>query len=418
MKTQLFTLASLVLAIGLKAQTPVTVSTQATYTDQVWYSLINGEVQRRPLAEWDLAFEVTGLTAGVRVNTAKGTVVYETPFTFDHLGNSQWDELNTADPDNWTRIDNAVDEWGIGALNHGHDMDQPGGINLGWGVYMMNNHHMYGTKLYALKMPDQSWLKLRINSIIGGVFSFTYAALDGTNEHEGFLNKSQFVGKNFAYWSFAENASQDREPPSAQWDLLFTKYIGFVPTPYNVTGVLQNRNVTALQVDDTPTSEADWAGEAFSSDIDVIGSDWKTYDMDAGQFVAAEDRAYFLKDRAGNIHKVVFTGFGGSANGEYHFNQEMVSSVGVKENALLPTGISAYPNPARRGLVRIGLGEFTGPAQLQAFDLTGKTLYVAGLNGNGTFLEHQLETAEWAPGVYVLQMHTQTGFASTKLVVE
>ncbi len=395
-------------ALLAQAQTPVTISTSQS-ADEVWYSLLNGEVGRAPLAEWDLAFEMTGFTAGVRVNTAKGTVVYETAYTFD-----QWDQLTAPDPGSWTEVNNAVERWDFGALNHGNNMDLPEGVNVGWGDYSVVTHNMIGNKVYALEMPDQSWKKLRINYMISGVFDFTYSNIDGSNEQNGQVNKTQFAGKNFAYWSFSTNATLNREPLSSSWDLVFTKYTDFVPTPYPVAGVLQNRLVTALQVDGVPTDQAQWWGGPFSTDINILGSDWKTYDSNAHMYTIAADRSYFVKDRAGNIWKIIFTGYG---SGNFSFTQEMVSAVGVNETALSATSVAVYPNPATPGQVEVKLPAGLGAATLRVFNMAGQQLAEQRFTGLEAAPQRTLATADWAPGLYTLRLETAHGTAATKLVL-
>lgn len=403
--------AALACALLAQAQTPVTVSTAPQNADQVWYSLLNGEVGRAPLAEWDLAFEMTGFTAGVRVNTAKGITVYETAYSFD-----QWDDLTTPGPDNWTEIGNAVERWDFGALNHGNNMDLPEGLNVGWGNYNVSTHAQIGNKVYALQMPDESWKKLRINYMINGVFDFTYSNLDGGNAHSGQVATAQFTGKNFGYWSFATNAAMDREPASASWDLVFTKYTDYVPTAYPVAGVLQNRLVTALQVDGVPTGQAQWWGEEFSKDINTIGSDWKSYT--GGAYVIAEDRTYFVKDRPGNIWKIIFAGYGGGSNGNFSFTQELVSAVGVAESAMAATSVAVFPNPARPGQVQVELAWVTGPATLRVFNMAGQLQAEQRFTGLEASPERMLATGDWAPGMYMLRLETAQGTAAAKLVLE
>lgn len=408
MKKTILLLSTIGLTAGLQAQTPVTVSISPTYTDQVWYSFQNGEVGRAPLQEWDLAFELTGLTAGVRVNTAKGSVVYETPFTF-----GTWNQLNAPDEAAWTRIDNDVARWDMGALNHGNNMDDPDGFNVGWGNYNPVNHQMIGNKVYAVLLPDDTWKKLRINSVISGVFSFTYANLDGTDSHDASINKANYTGKNFAYWSFGTNAAMDREPASANWDLLFTKYTDFVPTPYNVTGVLQNRNVTALEVDGVPTDQADWWGGDFSSDINIIGSDWKRY---SGSYVIAPDTTYFVKDRAGSVWKIVFTGFGGSATGDMNFNQELMSPAAVSEVAVHQAALRAWPNPVEGSQAQVQLELPQVRGTLRVFNAAGRQVAVHQWNQATGVLA--LDVKDLAAGVYTLRFEADKAVATGKLVVQ
>lgn len=396
---------------SLHAQTPVTVSTHPANADQVWYSLLNGEVGRAPLADWDLAFEMTGLTAGVRVNTAKGTVVYETPYTF-----AQWDQLTAPDEAAWTRVDNEVTRWDFGALNHGNDMDAPDGYNVGWGVYNPANHHMNGDKVYALAMPDGSWKKLRMNSVINGTFSFTYANLDGTGAQDASLNKAQYAGRNFAYWSFTSNAALNMEPANATWDLLFTKYTDFVPTPYNVAGVLQNRNVTALQVNGVPTADAQWTDGPFSTDINVIGSDWKRYS--GGGYAIAPDTTYFVKDVPGNIWKIIFTGYGGGATGDMSFTQELMSAAGVQETGVAQGTLLIAPNPATAGPVQVLVDVPGGQGVLRVTNAAGQQVATAQWSGIHGLAVRTLDAGSLPAGLYMLRFETPVAVATAKLLVQ
>ena len=48
------------------------------------------------------------------------------------------------------------------------------------------------------------------------------------------------------------------------------------PTPYSVAGVLQNKNIDALQIDGVDPLLADWTSAPFDTTISIIGYDWKT----------------------------------------------------------------------------------------------------------------------------------------------
>ena len=398
-------------SVSLNAQTEDTVSLHAGLADQVWYSLANGEVGRAPLAEWDLAFEMTGLTAGIRVNTAIGTVVYETTTPI-----SGWDLLNSPDTAAWTRVDNDITRWDMGALNHGNNMDLPNGYNVGWGVYNPDNHHMNGNKVYALAMPDGSWRKLRINSIVSGVVSFTYASIDGTDSHDVSLNKTQYPGRNFAYWSFTTNTALNREPLNSAWDLVFTKYTDFVPTPYNVAGVLQNRNVPALQVDDVPTSNALWTSAPFNTDINVLGSDWKAYANGAYHIVG--DTTWFVKDIPGNIWKIVFTGYGGGATGNMMFNKEMVSAVGIAEQAAPLGRLVTWPNPVTNGQAQVILDIPANHGTIRLFNAAGQQVLEQQWNGISALVPRALDVHGLAKGFYTMRFDTPGSSTTGKLIIE
>lgn len=407
-KTLNIMVALAILLPSAQAQTEVTVSTGGGNAQQVWYSLQNGEVATAPLASWDLAFEITGFTSAIRVNTAKGIAAYETPVAFNN-----WETLNTPDPDNWTVIFDDETDWSVGALNHGNDLDD-GGTNLGWGDYNMVTHQIAGTKVYALDLGDDHWIRLRINTVASGTYSFQYADFDGSNSHEGAVTKTNFTGKNFGYWSFSTHATVDPEPLTTEWDLLFTKYTADLGIPYSVAGVLQNKNRPIQRVDEVPTDEAVWTPGAFTDEINVIGYDWKTYDFGAGVYTTTEDLTFFMKDAEDNVWKLIFTGYGGSANGEMTFTQEMVSATGMAE-VTRPTALSVFPNPASDGQVQIGLEVPGNEALLHVFNTAGQEVMQERWNGMNARI---LNVDGLQAGVYVLRMETPYAVAVGKLVIE
>lgn len=403
--------ASLFASLALSAQTTVTVSTGAGNSTQAWYSFQNGVVGSAPLADWDLAFEIAGFTSSILVNTAKGLSVWETPAPV-----SAWSSVNTVDESNWTVIHNSETDWSAGALTNGNNLDQPDGFNVGWGTYNIITHTIAGTKVYVVGLGDGVYKKLRINSLMSGTYSFTYANLDGSEEVTAALSKQAFLGKNFGYFSFATGTTSDPEPPTADWDLLFTKYIGFVPTAYPVAGVLQNKNVMALQVDGVATDEAEWWGAELSSDINIIGSDWKTFNMTSFQFEYAEDRTYFVQDQQGNIWKLIFIEYGGSANGNMVFTQELVSGVGMEENST--TDLIVYPNPVANGTVQFVLDAPATGLVLTVTDLNGRLVMQDGFAGTGALTRHAMEVGQLPAGLYVARIIGAGVNGTTRFVVE
>lgn len=413
MKKSILLLASTGLFTALFAQTAETVSTHPGNTDQVWYSLQNGETGRAALSEWDLAFEMAGFTSSIRVNTAKGLIAYETP---NAIGD--WDNVNSVDTANWTIIQNSDSSWTVGALNHGNDLANPDGVNVGWGIYNMVTHVIAGNHIYVIQSPDDTFRKLRIDALNAGVFHFTYANLDGSDSHDATLVKSNFTGKNFGYYSFDTNAALDREPATTDWDLLFSKYYQLVPYEYSVVGVLQNKGVTALQVDGVPTVDADWASGSFSENMNVLGADWKAYDMGQNAYTIVAERTYFVKDVAGNVWKIVFSGYGGGATGDISFNQQLVSAVGINEDGAANGRLFAWPNPVTNGEAQVVLDVPANEGTLRVLSMAGQELAQQRLTGLNGLVKRTIDLGSLAKGVYILRFDAANASTTAKLVVE
>ncbi|MBL7944634.1 MAG: T9SS type A sorting domain-containing protein [Flavobacteriales bacterium] len=408
-------LSAALTALSASAQTTVTVTTGAGNATQTYYSLANGVQASANLADWDLAFEINSFNSSILVNTAKGLKVYETTAAMD-----EWELLNAPDVENWTLLQNSETHWSSGALTHGNNLSEPTGLNVGWGNYNMITHTIVGSKIYVIEDTEGNFRKLRINSLATGTYSFTYAAIDGSGEQTSALQKSNFIGKNFGYFNLSTGATADMEPAADEWDLLFTKYIAVIPapepTPYPVAGVLQNKRVMAMQVDGVPTAEAMWNSADLDSAINIIGSDWKTFNMTTFQYEYAADRTYFVEDRDLNIWKLIFIGYGGSSNGDMTFTQELVSSVGVEEEAY--GQLAVFPNPTAQGQVSVVLNSEVRNGQLTVFDRSGRAVKEQLVNGGGALAAVPLDLSGLQAGLYMVRLDATGAVFQTRVVVE
>ncbi|MBL7950599.1 MAG: T9SS type A sorting domain-containing protein [Flavobacteriales bacterium] len=411
----LISFAIILSAATAGAQTTVTVTSGAGNATQTFYSLENGVQGTAVLADWDLAFEINSFNSSILVNTAKGLAAFETPVAI-----GDWATLTEANEANWTSILNSEEDWSAGALTNGNNLAQPDGLNLGWGEYNMNTHTVAGTKIYVVKLVDESYKKLRINSLATSTYSFTYSDMDGSNEQTASLVKTAFAGKNFGYFSFTTGTTLDLEPAAATWDLLFTKYTSVImapdPTAYPVAGVLQNKDVLAMQVDGVPTDDATWNSADLSASINVIGYDWKTFNMTTFQYEYATDRTYFVQDRSFNIWKVIFTAYGGSSTGDMTFTQELVSSTRVGERSF--NQLVLYPNPATNGQLNMVLGSEVTNGQLNIMDRAGRLVRTQRVNSAGALSSTPVDLAGIEPGLYVVHLDAEGIRYTSTVVVE
>lgn len=408
--------AALFISSAVFAQTTVVVSTNAGNTHQEFYSLQNGTISNALLAGWDLAFETSGITGSILVNTAKGNQVYKAPYAI-----AEWTSLDTTGlAATWVPQHNSEIDWSSGALNQGLTSNP---FDLGWGIYNMVSHNIAGDSLFVLKMADGTWKKLRMDGYAAATnaFTFTWADLDGGSEQVGSIVRGDYSSMNFGYYSLETNSPLAQEPDAATWDLVFTKYVGFVSQPqpsfYPVVGCLQNREVLALQVDGVPSATATWSDGTFSEDINVIGFDWKNFNMSTFMWEYAPDRTYFVQDRNGNIWKLVFTEYGGGATGEITFTQELVSATGVDELASNGT-VLVYPNPSSAENVNVLLDIPSNEAVLSITDLNGKLVHSQKLFGIRPLTVQPLGVSELSAGVYTIHIVHTNGVTNSKLVIE
>jgi hypothetical protein len=408
---KLFTIPALLLAGNMAFGTVVTdtVSTGPSYTNQVWYSLPDDEQGSSPKDNWDIAFEATGYAASILANTQKGLAVYQSPYAV-----AQWSAVDTAGIDSWPALHNSDLTWDEGALNSNPD----GNFDLGWGEYDMNTHVVTGDSIFVVKLVSGAWKKLRINSLAGSTYTFTYANLDGSNEQTGTIAKGDYSGKNFAYYSLETNTPLDREPVSTTWDVTFTKYITTIlapaPTPYGVTGLLLNKNVTAIKAAGIDVNSVSYSTYTFQNDINTIGYDWKAF---AGSWTIEDSLVYFVQRSNGDVWKLIFTGFTGSSSGSYIFSKEQVATgnTGVS-NVASATVLGIYPNPTKNQFQIIFNAPTESSNYITVYDLAGRIVKHEALVGTGSLTQHGIDISSLNKGVYLVAINDNTNVQ--KLIVE
>ncbi|HEY1046407.1 MAG TPA: T9SS type A sorting domain-containing protein [Bacteroidia bacterium] len=393
-----------------------TVSTAATYTNQIWYSLSNDEVASQPKDNWDLGIEITGFNSSILVNTQKtGVAAYATPYTW-----TNWSAFDTTGYKKWTALHNSDTMWEIGALNKTGVYDTE---DMGWGTYDMSSHAVLGTRLFLLALPGNKFYKLGVKSLIAGTYTITYKSIDGTDSSTFTVSKSNFADRHFAYYRFDTKSLFDREPNKNDWDLTFTKYIynnypagGGQFIPYGVTGILQNKGVKVAELRTVDVAQTnDYMSATYSNHINIIGSDWKTFTGTA--FEITDSLVYFVEDIEDNYWKVVMTGFSGSATGNYIFSKQLLSTVGIND-ATSENRISVYPNPSKSGAALTLLGDFGSEnINFQIYAADGKSVYSNVLIGNSSFNAIELPL-NLSKGIYFIQLEVSGKITSTKLVIE
>jgi hypothetical protein len=325
-------------------------------------------------------------------------------WTYPSADTTGWATIDTTGINSWVPKYNSDTSWVIGAFDKGAVTSNAN--DVGWGIYNSITHIITGDSLFVIKLSNGSYKKLWIINSTGTGYNFKYADLNGSNLQTKFISKSAYANKIFGYYSLQTNTALDREPvTTANWDLLFTQYTAFVPTPYTVGGVLSNKGVRVAQADNVsnPVTFNNWFGQPYKTAINEIGYDWKAFTT---SWLIAQDTVYFVKSKTGDIWKMRFTGFGGSSNGNYIFSKEKLSTVGINENNEVKASVSIYPNPSNSSNVTVlyDLEKNYSNAQLNIFDITGKLITQENLNNTIGFYSHTINTQNLKAGVYVVSI--------------
>jgi hypothetical protein len=394
----------------LQAQETVSVSVGAGYQNQTWYSLQNGVQATQAKDNWDLGFEITGYSASIIANTQKPNfVLYKAPFSV-----LQWNGLDTTGISTWKPLYNSDSSWALGALNTTANLSNQ--FDLGWGLYDLNTHFVVGDSCYVLKLSTTGYKKLMIDNLANGAYNFTFADLDGSNEQQATIAKSAYTGKNFAYFNLTENKALDREPSTTAWDLTFTRYTAMLSSggttiPYPVVGILQNKGVTVAQannVTDVATYNA-YTSHTFATAINEIGSDWKGFDLNSNQWLIVRDTCYFVKDKSNKIWKLLFTGFSGSATGDFRFTKEALTTTAIVDHHGVETArFAVYPNPAVGDQLEVLFGAEVLNAALEAsiVDMNGTIHAMKQISLTAGLSRLQMDVSALQPGVYCVAVKT------------
>jgi hypothetical protein len=289
------------------------ISMGAGYANDVYYSLENGIISTAPRAGWDIAFSADPMSSTVLINEGYGVELY----TYPKGDMDAWDAVDTSGMSAWPAMFNADTSW----LNGAFDRYATGHPDYGWGVYNSQTHDVMGNSLFIIKLSDGTLKKIFIEkrAAMSNSFAIKYGDIDGESTSKD-IACGAYVEKNFVYFSLSTGEVVDNEPESDSWDIVFTKYHD-ESIPYIVTGVLTNMGRETAEVRDMDPDLADPTTAEFSTDISVIGSDWKTFDMGTYTYLIEPDLSYFVKNGE-MTYKIVFTGTDGSATGKMVFTIE------------------------------------------------------------------------------------------------
>lgn len=422
---KLFILSVVVLSAfaGKSQQVFDTVSTGASYVNQVYYKLSNGAETPVSVYSWDMAFQTGIMSGGIWLNQSlsasdPNTIkAYVYPAAAASVQNftATWDTVGyTA----WQRINNPDSTWDWGGFNN---TSVGGQFDYGWGNYAgAPTHNVVGDSLYLFvkgTTMKKLWIVAKIS--LENKYIIRTANIDGTNDDTDTLSFNPYLAKSMAYYTLGSGTLTDNEPAVSQWDLFFTRYNGHLFGMPNqiVTGVLANPNVQIAKA--YPVADVDTYVDTtvldFSNVISTIGADWKTPPPPAW---TVEDSLVYFTLRGTELYKIVFTGFGGASNGNYIFWKENLSAPnGVKENSALQN-VVLYPNPSNGEVVTLVYSlETAAKATYAVYDLAGKMIDTQIVNGTAGLHTTQIANGNFAPGMYIVNLTVGNSTKALKLVV-
>jgi len=397
MKSIRFILFNMMLTLSLGAQQdPVieVLSMGANYDTPFFYSIESGDTTTFKHSDWEIAFAVTAQSdLGVFVNEGVSSAGEERESALIVTGATDFASVDTA---GMTRVYNNENSWEAGAFNHVRNPAEP--FDFGWGNYDPATNQVNGTRVFVIQLRSGAYKKLKITSLDGGIYTFQYADLDGSNEVTQIVDKANFATKTLAYYSFASEQVLDLEP--ADWDILFTRYSEVLPLndgsgesiDYYVSGALINRGVEVAQADgvDPQTVDLENFSAQFTDTLTVIGHDWKDFNLTTFQWSLPMDRVYFVKNEEQEVWKLQFIDFEGSSTGGFAMQKSAEGVLtDVRDLAQNFNYFQLSPNPASDNVtIEFQLNTAATAGELRLYNAAGQLVLNRALDlGTGNVQE-------------------------------
>ena len=403
-------------SISLKAQKLDTLSIGAGYSQTVWYKFDTDVETKKTNLDWDLAF-ATRIQRDASINTNPFATLYKAIAPAAQWSSVVIDTLKLVPQ---LGIDSS---WSVGTFNLTGDNV----FNYGWGNYSTVTHNVNGDSVYVIKTVAGAWKKIIIDRLsYDTTYTFRYADLNGMNEVSATLSKNKFSGKNFGYYSISANNTVDKEPLSKDWDIVATRYYGLTPDQngvlqsYPLTGILQNDGVRVAKVTKRDTSIDTFNNLNYLSRINIIGSDWKSFDQMANKWKLADSTAYFVRTTTGKIYKMVFTNFGGSANGNMIFTRSALQTTSVKDLNDDISSLAIYPNPATDGNITLvyDLGKNAQNVDIQLFNIAGQSVFTQKIPYTEGLQQFAMPQLNLNSGIYFARVSSGNQSLIQKIIVK
>lgn len=383
------------------------------YSQQVYYSFANGEVKSSDNTSWDLAFGTGGFDTDIRINDGFGVELYLYP----NGDTSDWSTIDSTGMQNWTPRYNSDTSWQVTAFA-APNVTHP---DYGWGIYNSFTHNVEGDSIYVIKLTDGTYKKFKLDIMAAnGIFTFSYADLDGSNEIQGSIDKTMYNSKKHVYYALTNDSTMDLEPEEGSWDVVFTKYQQPQPQGgfYSVTGILAAGGITVAESRGEDVTKVGWYGQDYTTNIGTIGSDWKSFNMGTFKYDILDSLTYFVTDTNEIVWQLTFTGFEGSSTGKTTFNKSQVGVLSVENSPLAINSVSLYPNPAvTTATLEIESSVNQDNLNVTIYSLTGSVVYAQIVNVTNTALL-EIPVTSWNKGMYLVRIGNDANAVIKQLIVQ
>ena len=156
--------------------------------------------------------------------------------------------------------------------------------------------------------------KAQITLVQDGDYYLTSSKLNGDDLTTAIISKKPQYNK--VAFSFNTLSELQIEPSKTDYDICFTQYTHMFKNPtiaYSVNGAIINSYNTEVAEEFDIEFNAITKSHAqtlfYSDDLDIIGYDWKDFDIQSNTFTIFSDQSYLIKDASRNLFKLHFLDF-------------------------------------------------------------------------------------------------------------
>lgn len=375
------------------------------YAQDIFLNVTTGQSIPAPRNNYDLQIYTGRWSAGLLSNDGQGVMVWAYP----KGDTATWNAVDTTGLSTWKALYNGLDSWENGAFNR----NAKGHPDYGWGVYNTVTHDVEGDSLFVIKTRNNLYKKLWITRKISveNKWLITVANLDGSNKVNITADCNLYPNKAFLGIDLETASVIDREPDSSNYELLFTKYISNVQgMPYPVVGVLSNITTPGNKFSPVAPDFTNWLSSPMVIQKELIGYDWKNFNMSTFSYDLADSTFYFIKSGNGDIYKLWFTKFEGSSTGNIRMARLKVSATAI-DDPEISSNINIYPNPATN-VVNI---QPDANGILRIYNLNGIEIINKQFTPGETL---SLNIENLNKGIYLLRFSTKTSDKTKKLIIQ
>ena len=265
------------------------------YGTQIYFSFSGGQVATSNYKVWDIAISNKTDSAELWMNGGKMVLIYPTGLT----NFSDITDVNNVTDDAW-RYDN------------------PSGLSGESGLGLLTNSNHVG-KVLLVDDGEGSYFKLQILEITSASYKIKVGKITDIAGKEVVLQRDE--NYNFAFYSFADGVIKP-EPPKKDWDVLFVRYrhVYYAYNPdgsdmlYYVNGAITNPYKTLSGAYPEKHDFYSFGLEKAEAlemlpNRDNIGFDWKSVNINTGQYTVQTENIFVIKDQNEWLWKLRFVNF-------------------------------------------------------------------------------------------------------------